>query len=90
MSEKTTYVKYGKWYGVRVCKECDHILKDDGDLSYSEIHDSKGICPHCGYNSTSTTCSYITKIYRRAYTYIPHWWEFWKSSEYEILEAKKK
>lgn len=71
-------MKYGNWEYKRSCKYCKSRLSDD------QVYYSGGVCPECGADSKSTICDYEKIIYRKVYTNIPQWFEFWKSPTYTI------
>ena len=75
-------MKYGDWEYDIVCKYCKSELSDE------ELYYGLGVCIKCGADSDSTICDHEKIIYRRVYTYVPRWFEFWKSPVYTI-EYKK-
>jgi hypothetical protein len=68
MNEKPI-IKHGKWFGCQRCAECKHVL------TYTQQMDSGGACPYCGKLTKGTIIKCIEFSTRKAYTYIPKWWE---------------
>ncbi len=64
-------MKKGKWYPLEICSKCSVRIR------YDDRHHNGGVCPHCGYNSKSTTCSTDTVVIRKIKHDKP-WWMIWK------------
>lgn len=75
--------KVGKWYGIDVCPNCNERL------SFCQVMDSNGVCPHCGHAARSTVCAHKTVVLRKVKTWTGKWWQFWKvDTTYEYKESK--
>jgi DNA-directed RNA polymerase subunit RPC12/RpoP len=71
-------INYGPWTTKSFCIECREQLTE------RQIYWNKhGVCPYCGHISELRILPATSeKVVRRAYTYIPKWWEFWRKAIY--------
>lgn len=61
----------GRWYPAFRCSQC-HTR-----LSYSQVMDSRGVCPYCSHHSHSTVLDYDPGAARVIWDPKRRWWRLW-------------